>query len=339
MDLATSWLGKAPQLRDIDAPSDRINLDYPPSFAKDFNLNPIHAVQNLMTSQKYQPLENPYVLSPFLFYCPNLTPIAITQFFFANRTEAHSYFYFFFSAPILDFLSLADAARILLSRIAFPENPDLFQLIINSFVDAYCNSNQYISESRDDIFKLVIAAIILSMSRRQNEIISQASFLNMITKVKSSKEFKINYYETLKSHPIPLFFTFWHYNKDPETQKSGLLRKAGGIFKKKSKKFFIIKQNELQWYKDPSMKEISGGFDINFTSTVFVPSNGKDPAHIVIKRHDNEPFGYSINKSQKKLRKNSSYNYSSNKEEETKQWVGVLNFIAFNLLLHSIISS
>ena len=243
---SSSWIGKAPTLQESDIPYDWVSDKYPPNFARDFNLNPKETISLLKQTSKYNSLENSSDMGSFLFFCHNLSPVAITNYIIQNQREIQSMYYFFFNSPILDYLSIHDAARMLISRIALPNDIKIIQMILEAFANAYYSSNQYISESLSDISKLILAAIIFSMSIR---------FLTLVESVKTSKKFVINFYNTLKANPIPIFFTFANFDKEPNDQKNGQLKGVGGIFKKKSNMYFKICNNELQSYRDQELTE------------------------------------------------------------------------------------
>lgn len=326
-----SWIGKPPVLQEADIPCDWVGDKYPLNFAKDFNLNPKDTISLLKQSGKYESLENSSRIGPFLFFCHNLSPVAITYYFISNQREMQSMYYFFFNSPILDYMNIHDAARMLISRVALPNDIKIIQIILKSFANAYYSANQYISESIDDISKLALAAIIFSLSTRSknNCLLSQDQFLALIDSVKSSKSFKINLYNTLKNNPIPIFFTFASFDKEPNDQKNGQLKHVGGIFKKKSNLYYKINNNELQSYRDQELTDFHGGIELTGTFIQFIPSNSKEQALFTIKRFDNQPFGYKIKKSQRKQRKKNIYMFTGVSEEDTKQWSDLLQFCMF----------
>lgn len=324
-----SWIGKAPTLQEADIPYDWTGDKYPLNFARDFNLNPKDTISLL--KQKNASLENSSRIGPFLFFCNNLSPVAITNYIISNQRDMQSIFYFFFCSPVLDYMNIHDAARMLISRIALPNDMRIIQIILESFSNAYYSSNQYISESMSEISKLVLAAIIFSMSIRSknNNLLSQDQFLALIDSVKSSKSFKINFYNTLKINPIPIFFTFATFEKEPNDQKNGQLKQAVGIFKKKLNLYYKIINEELQSFRDQELTDFHGGIELSGTMIQFSPSNSKEQAFFTIKRFDNQPFGYKIKKSQKKQRKKNIYMFTGVSDEDTKQWSDLLQFSIF----------
>lgn len=329
----TTWIGKSATIHETDIPPSWSGIKYPPNFAKDFNLNPKETISLLKQTEKYFSLENSSEIGPFLFFCNNLSPVAITNFYMLNQRDIQSLYYFFFSSPILDYTCIQDAARMLISRIALPNDIKIIQIIIEAFSNAYLCSNQYASESVSDISKLILAAIIFSLSVRNknNTSLPQDQFLALVDSVRASKKFIVSFYNSLKNSPIPIFFTFANFEKEPNDQKCGQLKQVGGIFKKKSNMYFKINNNELQSFRDQEMTDFHGGIELQGTYVQFVTSNSKESALFTIRRFDNQPFGYKIKKMQRKQRKKNVYMLSGSSDEDTKQWCDLLQFTIFYL--------
>ena len=338
-DPFSNWIGSPTFFSPTDVPPDHVNMHAPPNFYSAFNLNPVTAVESLLRNQNNSFLENSFSLGPFLFYCNGLTPTAITTFFVSQPNNMRSHYFFFFSSLQLDYVNFVDAMRILLPKVAFSENPVHVQAIVKSFAAAYYTFNQYIPETREDLEIMTYAAILFSMSIRQNYIMPLDEFLKLTKNAQSSNETKRSFYESIKAKPIPIIFTFGAFQTEPNDHKTGSLKKLAGVFRKKSKKFYIINKNELQSYKDQQLKEAAGGIEILNTQTTFVPPNGKDPGHLVIKRFDGKEFGYSFKKNGKKMRKNTDYQFYGTSDEDTKQWCELLNFNSLYITLTQLTGS
>jgi hypothetical protein len=60
---------------------------------------------------------------------------------------------------------VGDVFRLLLSRVAFPEESNSSFAIFCPFADSFCESNQDIGESRDEIRKLAIVSFVEARNR------------------------------------------------------------------------------------------------------------------------------------------------------------------------------
>jgi hypothetical protein len=326
----SSWFGKPPSLRQVDMPLSRGKFTYPANFAISFNSTGDTAIRNAL-SDKSLPSTEPHYVCPFLFFCDGIRPAAVSQYFFQKPPEAQTLFYYYFASPNLDFMALPDALRLLLSRVAYPDDQKSLFAIFYAFADAYSESNQYIAETRDDICKLAIASVVLSMSKRKasSEILSQPRFLQLVEQVRCSEDYKLYLYESLREKPIVLYFTGVHFSTDPETVKKGVLTKTHGLFTKK-KLYCVLSEQIFKIYKDQGCSDQSEEIPLHNVSVKFVPAKEKEPAKIVIASKDGLAFGSSFQKNQRRPARKSQYEFSGLRDDgELRAWVDNLNFAAF----------
>jgi hypothetical protein len=327
----TTWLGKPPPLRVVDTPVTP-KAAYPPKFASDFNSQGPKAIERAV-ADKLIPSSEPHFVAPFLFYAEGVRPAAITQYFFLKPNEAQTLFYYYFSAANVDYLALPDALRLLLSRVAFPDEQRPLFDIFCAFADAYCESNQYIGENRDEIRKLAIASVVVSMSKRKTECMPQAQFMKLVEQVRCPDEYKVFLYDSLKQAPIVLFFTLVHFQTDPESVKRGTMLKSTGFFNKK-KLYCVLSDACLKVYKDEKCSDQSEEIPLYNVIIKFVAAKDKEPAKIVISSKDGGSFGSSFQKGLRRPSKKNIYEFSGPKEEtELKVWVEYLNFTALYINL------
>jgi hypothetical protein len=326
----SSWFGKPPPLRPVDIPLSRGKPHYSAAFAAAFNSTGEAAIRGAVADKSLLSAE-PHYVSPFLFFCDGIRPAAVSQYFFQKPAEAQTLFYYYFASANLDYMALPDALRLLLSRVAYPDDQKSLFAIFCAFADAYYESNQYISETRDEICKLAIAAVVLSMSKRKAsaEILSQARFLQLVEQVRCSEEFKLYLYESLREKPIVLYFTSVHFSTDPETVKKGVLTKTRGLFNKK-KLYCVLSEQIFKIYNDQGCSDQSEEIPLHNVTVRFVPAKDKEPAKMVISSKDGLPFGSSFQKNQRRPGKKSAYEFSGPREDtELRAWVDNLNFAAF----------
>jgi hypothetical protein len=327
----TTWLGKPPPLSEVDIPVPHKSIPIG-SFASEFNSEGPKAIDRAIADKLIRTAE-PHHVAPFLFYAEGVRQAAITQYFFLRSNETQTLFYYYFSAPNIDYLSLPDALRLLLSRVAFPEERSGLFAIFCAFADAYCESNQYIGETRDEIRKLAIASVVLSMSKRKSDCFPQAQFMKLIEQVRCPDECKVFLYESLKQTPIVLYFTLIHFQTDPEPVKRGTMLKSRGLFNK-TKLYCVLSDTSLKVYKDERCTDQSEEIPLYNVTIKFVPAKDKEPAKIVIASNDLLPFGSSFQKGLRRPAKKSQYEFSGPKEDtELKTWVEYLNFTALHINL------
>jgi hypothetical protein len=266
-----------------------------------------------------------------LLYTAGIRPAAITQYFFMKPTEAQTLFYHFFSSANIDYMPLPEAFRLLLSRVAYPEDSKSLFVIFCAFADAYCEANQYIAETPEEICKLAIAAVVLSMTKRTNDCLSQARFMQLVEQVRCPNEYKVYLYDNLRAKPIVLYFTSIHFPNEPENVKKGTMTRTHGFLNKK-KLYCVLSDQTLKIYKDQNCTDQSEEVTLHNVNIKFVGAKEKELAKIVITSKDKTPFGSSFQKGQRRPGKKSQYEFSGPKDEaELKQWADLLNFWALHV--------
>jgi hypothetical protein len=330
-------MGGLPPLATIDFPLDRPPFTYPANFAKSFNTNAEDAISKAVSEKKIQSTDATYVC-PYLMYCEGIHPRALYLYFFQKKSDARSLFFYYFSSANLDYISLPDAMRLLLSRVAYPDGREDLSIIFTAFADAYYEANQYVRETRDEIAKLAVACVVLSLSRRKSnphEGLSGTEFTRLVSMVSSSDEYKLFLHDSLRSKPIPLFFISMQFpNADPELKKKGQLFKAGGVFKRKKKLSAVLSEDGiLRVYKDDKATDLSEEIQLQEATVKFVPAKDKEPAKMAIISKEGKPFGASFSKGVRKQSKKTQYEFSCANEAEIKSWIDNMNFVAFFLTL------
>ncbi|KAH0803159.1 ankyrin repeat-containing protein [Histomonas meleagridis] len=325
----TTWIGKAPLLQEIDYPFDHKKFEYPPDFANKFNKSPNQAISEIRSTMRQ--LNEESNLGPFLMYCPNIYPKSLTQYVFSDPSNAHSILYYYFGAVNLEFLTIPEAARILLSRIAFPNNQQHLSTLFNTFASVYSEANPYLPLSRKEIAQVTVACIAFSIFYRKTEVLPLGEFLSFVKTVKVGDAYKEKIYYQLKENPIPIFFEFSVSLEEPNYNKSGLLKKeSGGVFKAKSKRFYIIDHFSLKYFKDESKSELIGEIELDGSNTSFVPASKKEPPHMIIKKINGGSIGFTFTKDlQKRRSKETEHVIYENDEDTLLSWTCALNYVSF----------
>jgi hypothetical protein len=301
---------------------------YPRDFAIDFNSHGLEAIKRAI-AEKAIPSADSHHVAPFLLFAEGIRQAAITQYFFLESRKAYLCFYVYFSAAHIDFLPLPDALRLLLCRVAFPEKQHYLFTIFSAFADVFCESNQYLDESRDDIRKLAIASVLLSMSIGRSECLPLDQFLNRVEHVHSANEYKVELYESIRQDPIVLYFRRFHFDTYPDPIKRGIMLKNHGFPKKKQFLVLSVYESCLKVFTDQDCTEQSKEIVLYNTITKFVRAKEKEPAKIVIASRDGLKFGQKVKNGLKRPANKPNYVFSKRKDKaELKKWVEYLNFAA-----------
>ncbi|KAH0795559.1 hypothetical protein GPJ56_000438 [Histomonas meleagridis] len=326
----TTWIGGAPEFQEIDYPYALKRFDYPPDFAKKFNQSPATAITEIQETMKQ--LKEESNLGPFLMHCPGIYPRALAHYVFSSPSTSHTLLYYYFDSVNIEYMSIPKAARLLLSRIAFPINQKHLAVLFDSFADVYSTANPYLVISRKDIAQITVACIVFSIFYRKTKVLPMAEFLSFIKGVKLPDGYKEKIYYELKDNPIPVFFGFSVSLEEPNYNKSGILkRETGGVFKGKfSKRFYIIDHFNLKYFKDETVSELIGQVELDGSYTQFFPANKKEPPHIVIRKLNGGPVGYVYTKDMEKKRiKDTEHVVYDNDVENLISWTCALNYVSF----------
>jgi len=320
----TTWLGPAPEIPEYCIPLDKPDFSLPEDFAREFNMDPNKAVEQHLANRDIS------FIAHVLFYCPGIYPSSLTKFVFSKENYSHTFLVHYFSSITLDFLDITQAVKFLLSRIAFPNRTSYIGIIFKAFADAYTIGNPSCGFSYSDVNRIAIAAILFSIRQRKDSSLPQADFEAFLAPTALDADFKVKFYNELKTQAVPIFFDFASSNCEPNYSKKGYLKKVGGMFKLTGKKqrFFIIDGFILKYFKDESMTQQMGEVELRDSVSTFVPPEKKDPEHLLIKRFDGGPIGAKVVKGVKKGGHHTEYVAYGN-EEDLKSWVSACNFVSF----------
>ncbi|OHT02190.1 hypothetical protein TRFO_30815 [Tritrichomonas foetus] len=331
-----TWLGKAPDLTENDIQIDCVTHFYPENFAFRFNEDPIKEISKIIKENK--DLNDSRNLGNFLFMCPELYARSITKFIFSNKDEiSKSLLYFFFSSANLEYRTIHEASRLLLSRIAFPNNQIQISIIFDAFAAAYHSMNTYSEITTKEIAQVAVSCVVFSIFKSKTDILSQNEYIKILDNVKMQEGLKKDIYECLKAKPIPIFFMFASSLDEPNYSKSGYLKKIGGAIKGKTKRWFLIDNSKftLKYYKDETKKQILGEVELAGSVTTYVSTTKKDQEHLVIKKLNGGPIGFKISKDGHPKRSNhTEYIAYGNDTETLKSWVSACNFVSFWSILN-----
>lgn len=319
-------------LRGTDTPAQYANFVYPANFVQLFNVNTSAAMDLARQGNNIPANDSGMVTGPYLLYCKGVHPRAITQLFLSDESTAHGHFYWLFSSANIDFLSIPEAARLLFSKAALPEDTAGLKTILSAFGDAYVHANEYSEFTPQEVGKVALAGLILSMSKGMSE----AEFMQLLVRVEHAQpEFKESLFAEFREKPIPLSFKSLQVVTEPDFSKVVMmhLRKK----KKKSKRFVAITKASFVIYKDAAKKELDTEiplFDVN--AKVAMSTNGKEDPRLVIARNDGNAFCLLKPKAMKKGAKDFTYELISSDLTVLRLWAGYINFITTRLVMQQL---
>lgn len=314
-----------------------------PSFADEFNANPLATIDKYMDTN-YDVISNDYALSRILFYHNSLNLSAITNFFLSRKPNQKSLLFYYFTSFNMDYMDLSNAARIALSRIAFPNDKEAIQLIIQTFCEAYLSHNNYFDIEIYDAFHLTRASILFSLRAADNQEMTKAEFqsilnksaiLTSMTNLDDKKDFIDTFFDDIKRVPIPIFFTFMETIEPRKIQLEGELYKINSRTKKK--KYFELTETDLLYYKailghKTGSKEQQGTFVLDNVSAQFNPQP-KNPHEILIKKKDGKPFGFTVSKKETVQKARKSLTLCGKNHIDMENWIKSINYNSFVLSL------
>lgn len=265
----------------------------------------------------------------FLFYCENLDPTLITNYFFKFEPNPVSILFNFFSSIILDFLDLHTAASLLLTRCAIPADAQTLFVILDTMANVYLLANPYLSElKRKDVARVILAMMIASA---MNPTISEGDFLEILRENSSYSNASLkSLYSSVIKDPFKIIYVFAKSTEPYNTNKEGFFSKTGGLFRTKKSRFFCLEGGFLRYYKSQlkTEKEQLGEIDLSNTRSSIIPASGKTAEYISIKNRSNGPVGSKIVNGQRKQSHHSEYKLFGEKNEN-QEWLDTLNLVSF----------
>lgn len=306
-----------------DLPLDRKMYEYSPTFSADFNKNSINAINNSkQTLRSKEVLQDVFSLGPYLFFADSIHPKALTEFFFSkyNQNQHAALLYFFFSSVSLEFVSIVDAMRMLLPRVALPDNAEQLRTIIGAFAAAYYDANEYFAESKEEVANITVEAVLLALYNEYSIFSGEDALRSIRPSIGGELSVK----------RMPLCFAFADEGRGRELKVSGSLARLGqGLLKRKKKNYYHLQSNSLQFYKSRDSREVLGVIPLDGVEVEQVPAQGREQAHFVIRSVNEKPFGYRVNMGKRKYSKKTQYTMFADSENEISEWVRTLKLTAF----------
>lgn len=159
----------------------------------------------------------------------------------------------------LEGLSLVSALREFLSSFHLPGEGQKIDRIMEHFAQGYCASNPTIFSNPDTCYVLAYAIIMLNTSLHNPSVKNKPtleSFISMNRGIDNGNDLPADlltaFYEDIRKEQfkIPGMGNLAETFFNPE--REGWLTKEGGKYKSKHRRWFILKDNILYYFKQPS---------------------------------------------------------------------------------------
>ncbi|KAH0792915.1 hypothetical protein GPJ56_003179 [Histomonas meleagridis] len=322
-----SWLGILPQIPKEYKSTEMFDFEYQEDFPLQFNEEPINSEQMLLS--KNPKFENPFYLGAYLCFCPGLYPKRLYTAIFANSRLSRTLLFYFYSAVNLEFVSIYEAAYLLLSRIAFPNDLENLRTMFEAASDAYHTANPYCQLSRNEIFRLFIVFILFSTAHLRSGIMSFQEFSDYLSNVQITSNEKQKLYKQLCDNPIPLFLTFRLTCDEPDSSRSGFLKKTGNILSKK-KRFYMIDKFKLLAY-DASKKNLLEEIPLEGVQAEYI-DQASNKRYLSLRLPEGHDVGYKLKNA------NTNKDASLSMDLCLFSWAEDINYVSFLALLHRLLN-
>ena len=330
-----------------DCPLDNPTFDVHENDIGMFSVDPVAAMQTLMA--KDSRFENAAFMGPFLFFCHRMQPKNVTEAVFANQKIAPSVLYYFFMAVNLEFMTIPRAACLVLPKLAFTIVPEETEAILNALSEAYYTANPYVSTERYQVTRAFTICVLYSVLSLADPKLSYEKFADYLQDIDLSDQidcmekdswneyFRKELYEEISQSPVSLSFTFISLSsKAIVWNRSGLLKKTGGKFASKKKRYLEISDSVLKFYSDQEKKNRLGEADLRECRAELV-TDPKSGMHVVITRHDKQSWGVKFKKGKEEKGGYSEYCLFHDSRRDLLDWCETINFISFVCHLKSLL--
>ena len=330
----TTWLGSPPPLSETDMDVLSSTFEYSDTFAAQFNIDPGHAIKALLSRQSE--LNDQLTIGRYLFYCPGLYPQALYRFFFEHKLDdPDAVLFFYFSAANLEFMDIPSAARLLLSRFALPLDEKCLRSVFDAFARAYVAANEFIHFNVSTVAQVAIACVMASIHESE-----PSDIMDLLSNIDITDAYKQQICKFIKANPIPIFLTFISTTEKLIFSKSGNLKKMGGTFTGKTKRFFVVDGKIMQYFKDEKKKQVLGEVDLSEVSAELIrATNKKETDHILIRRIDGSVMaGVKIGKDGTRKKKTyKKYEMFADDTQTLASWINLFNTISLWSILEKFI--
>lgn len=253
------------EMESVEQPDESNNSKQIAIGRKKFNMDPKKGIEYLVTNDLLN--DTPEDIAKFLLEEGGLSKTMIGDYLGENKEPMLSVLQHFVDLQNFRDLLLVDALREFLWSFRLPGEAQKIDRMMESFAKKYCDQNEGVFTSTDTCYVLSFSIIMLNTSLHNPSVKDKPTVEKFITMNRGincggdlPKDLLVNLYENIKKEPFRVpeddgsDITRTFFNPDNE----GWLTKEGGLHKSWKKRYFILKDNCLYYFKDIKDKEPRG---------------------------------------------------------------------------------
>lgn len=311
------------------------------TYADQFNLQPEHVMARFLEANPN--FANPRDMGRILYFSQNISPFAISFILFNSQYSSQALTFSFMSAIDMDCLSIDDAMRYILQKVAVPNWTIPIVHFATAFASAYGLRNKLEWPNLKIIQDLFCAAICFSFKGGEF-----SDYVKRFTSLGSVNERILEQIgNSLKERPPAIFFssismmtdncvvlsdTFEQEGRYRSSWKKGHYKKEGNLISFKDAKDKEQGQIPIIQYILPDgskVDKISNEMIVKSTYAIARQRIGvpKKPNCFTLSMDDNSEFGMKVKKDgTTKPSSRTAYTFSFEREDVMQRWLSVINY-------------
>ncbi|XP_028395467.1 cytohesin-1-like isoform X2 [Dendronephthya gigantea] len=253
------------QMEAVEQPDEGTNSKQLAIGRKKFNMDPKKGIEYLIANDLLN--DTPEDIAKFLLEEDGLNKTMIGDYLGENKEPMLSVLQHFVQLQNFKDLLLVEALRTFLWSFRLPGEAQKIDRMMECFAKKYCDQNEGVFTSTDTCYVLSFSIIMLNTSLHNPSVKDKPTvdkFISMNRGINCGgdlpKDLLISLYENIKKEAFKVpeddgsDITRTFFNPDNE----GYLTKEGGHHKNWKKRYFILKDNCLYYFKDVKDKEPRG---------------------------------------------------------------------------------
>lgn len=311
------WIGKQCDLPEYVNPSDMPSL-LPESVIDQFATQPEEVMKHFLESNPHY--MNPRDIGRILFHSKNLSPYAVSLLLFNSNYSSQALIFSFISAIDLDCLSIVDAIRYVIQKVAIPAKSDAIVNFAKSFSIAYGLRNQLEWPNMkviQSIFCATIRCLFFNNSfRKEAEGFKSLSNLSNCIIDQIAKE--------LKENPPAVYFSSTPIKLEIGTTISGELEHEARYTGSWKAYYYVKENNKLTSKESKSSSRIISEISLDLV-TAAQRSSPKRPYCMYLARIDGQEFGKKMKEGQLRDSPRTSYTLAFKNDKDLLVWISAIN--------------
>lgn len=320
------------EMESVEQPDEGNNSKQIAIGRKKFNMAPKKGIEYLITNELLN--DTPEDIAKFLLEEDGLNKTMIGDYLGENKEPMLSVLQQFVELQNFRDSLLVDALRMFLWSFRLPGEAQKIDRMMECFAKKYCDQNSGVFTSTDTCYVLSFSIIMLNTSLHNPSVKDKPTvdkFISMNRGINCGgdlpKDLLISLYENIKKEPFKVpeddgsDITRTFFNPDNE----GFLTKEGGHRKTWKKRYFILKDNCLYYFKDIKDKEPRGIIPLENLQVREVNSDQKNKFYFEISASEESGGMIKACKTDSEGKvvegRHESYNIFCETEKERARWI------------------